>query len=473
MTYLAPVITSSGITAPTYAEIFASLQASFQSIFGSDIYIEPDSQDGQMIATFATAIKNNNDAIIAAYNAFSPSTAKDIGLSSVVKINGIRRLVPTNSQVTQRITGTVGTIIQNGQVADPNTPNILWALPALVTIPIAGYIDVTATAVEPGTTLASTGTLTQIVNPQRGWQSTTNTNSATPGDPVESDAALRQRQSASTALPALSVLDAILGAIKNIPGVGRAFIYENDTNVTDSNNIPPHSISAVVEGGDIQTIGETIALYKTPGTGTYGDEAVDVIDPKDIPITIHFYELTLIDIGVIVVAAAATNYVSTTADLIKESVAEWMNLLFIGQDSFLNKLWSPVNLSGDAATTATGQTQTALDLLSSTYNATAIYQARLDNMVLTAPTTAGNNTFAVANSDNYSIGQAIAIILNDGTRYTSIITNKVGLTITALDNIPGGKTASAAAAMYVAGNVAVDFNEAASGQVADILVSVV
>ena len=49
--------------------------------------------------------------------------------------------------------------------------------------------------------------------------------------------------------------------------------------------------------------------------------------------------------------------------------------LEIGVDDYLNRLWSPANLSGDAATTATGMTQAQLDLLSATYNVTSITQA--------------------------------------------------------------------------------------------------
>jgi len=76
MPSLAAQITPTGITAPTYAEILALLQASFQAIYGSDAYIASDSQDGQLIALFASAINDANQAAIAAYNNQSPNSAQ-------------------------------------------------------------------------------------------------------------------------------------------------------------------------------------------------------------------------------------------------------------------------------------------------------------------------------------------------------------------------------------------------------------
>lgn len=471
MTY-APVITPTGISAPTYAQILAALQAAARSIFGSDIDIAADTQDGQMLAIFADALQEENNAIIAAYNSFSPVTAQGVGLSSVVKINGIRRLVASNSQVLQRVTGVAGTVINNGQVADPNTTAVRWALPSVVVIPDAGFIDVTATAVDAGSTPASPATLTYIVTPVRNWQSTTNTAAATPGQPVEVDATLRQRQAVSTAIPALTVNDATLGAVKNLVGVGRATLYENDTGAADANGVPAHSIAVVVEGGDAQTIGDTIELYKTPGTGTYGTTAIPVVDPAGLPNTINFFELSLVDIGVVVFLDAETGYVSTTGDLIRGAMVSWFENLAIGQDSQWSKLWSPANLTGDAATAASGQTQAQLDVLSSTFNVTQIYQARTDNMKLTAQTNAASNVFHVISATNYAIGDKVAQVLDDGSLLQTIITNVAGLVITTLNNVPGGRDAPIGALLYVASDVVVAFTEAVEGTLANMLVEV-
>ena len=72
---LACTIGSTGISAPAYSDIVASLQASFQLIYGADSYLGPDSQDGQMLAIYAKAQDDTNQAQIAVYNSFSPARA--------------------------------------------------------------------------------------------------------------------------------------------------------------------------------------------------------------------------------------------------------------------------------------------------------------------------------------------------------------------------------------------------------------
>ena len=462
----APVITPTGIIAPSFPDILAYLKEQYRSLYGQDIYLGNDSQDGQFLTILATLIHDTNDAIIAAYNAFSPATAQGVGLSTVVKINGIRRLIPSNSQAVVQIVGQAGTTIRSGQIADQ--AGIRWALPALVVIPEDGDVEVTATAVDAGAIPASANTLTVIVTPTRGWQSVTNADPATPGLPVEDDATLRQRQSVSTAIPALSVIDAILGGIKNIIGVGRATIYENDTGTTDANGVPGHSICAVVQGGDADTIGATIARYKTPGTGTFGGTTVTVQDGIGPPIAISFDELDLITISTIVKLDPETGYLSSTGDAITNAIAYWLSGLDIGQDSFLNKLWSPVNLTGDAATLGNNTTQAALDLLALTYNATAIYQAREDMVVEDGPFIAGATAIHVGNPDDFKASQAIAITLdNNSIHYTTVNGAPSGTTINISNAIPVGRSVQNGALVYIAGDLTIAFNEAAEATAAD------
>ena len=205
---LGPTITAAGISIPSYADIYASLQASSQGIYGSDEYISPDSQDGQMLAVFAKAYNDQNNAIVATYQSFSPSYAQGAMLSSLVRINGLTRDVATNSSVVVTVTGTVGTVINAGVVKD--TQNNLWNLPATVTIPLAGSIQVTATAQQVGAINIPINTANIIFTPQLGWTAVNNpSNASVPGAPVETDFALRIRQQQFVQLPASSPLGAI------------------------------------------------------------------------------------------------------------------------------------------------------------------------------------------------------------------------------------------------------------------------
>ena len=76
ITTTAPTIDATGITAPSYADVLAFIQAKYQAIYGADIYLGNDSQDGQFLGVIAQAISDANSVAVAVYNAFSPATAQ-------------------------------------------------------------------------------------------------------------------------------------------------------------------------------------------------------------------------------------------------------------------------------------------------------------------------------------------------------------------------------------------------------------
>ena len=344
LTTLAPTIDANGITAPTYADVLAFLQDQYRSIYGADTYLEPDSQDGQLLGVFAKAISDVNSVAIAIYRSFSPATAQGDALSSNVKINGIARKIASYSSADLVLIGQAGKTIANGAAKDTN--GVQWMLPATVTIPPSGTITVTATCATIGDVSARADTINQIATPVLGWQSVTNPADAAEGAPVESDAALRQRQTVSTALPSLTVLDGIIGAVANVPGVTRYVAYENDTSSTDANGIPSHSISLVVEGGDATAIANAIAAKKTPGAGTFGTTSIVVADIYGRPITISFFRPTGAPIGATVTIKALGGYTTQAGQQIQQAVSDYINGVQIGGGLSGSVEW------GDALTAA-------------------------------------------------------------------------------------------------------------------------
>ncbi|MBZ9939125.1 hypothetical protein LB518_22705 [Mesorhizobium sp. BR1-1-16] len=338
-------IDENGITMPTFDAVLSYFQDQFRNIYGQDVYLGNDSQDGQWVGIIATAHYDSCAARVAAYNAFSPATAQGGGLSSVVKINGIARAVPTNSTVDLTIVGQAGTTITNGIASDGVNR---WLLPASVVVPGGGSITVTATAQNAGAITALSGTVTTITTPTLGWQSVTNAQAATAGAPVESDAALRRRQATSTMIPSLTVLEGIVGAIANLAGVTRYAPYENDTDSTDGNGVPSHSIALVVEGGDAAAIAGVIAQKKAPGTGTYGTTTETVTDAYGIPHVIEFFRPTVKRVKVSIALTALAGYTTGIGNSIKASVAAYNTALAIGGDVYLHRIYTPANLGGAA-----------------------------------------------------------------------------------------------------------------------------
>lgn len=329
---------ATGFHYPDYPTLLEKITTDFKNIYGVDVYIDPDSQDGQNLAIRAAATYDVCQIIATSFTQFSPSFAQGLWLSSTVKINGIRRLEATNSTVDLTIIGTAGTVITSGQAEDTNGNK--WNLPT-VTIPSSGTITVTATAATAGAIEASSNTITKISTPTLGWQSVNNLLPATAGRNMETDAELRARQRISTAMPSLSTVESVIGGVANIVGVTRYKVYENDTSVADVDGIPAHSISAVVEGGDSLEIANVIRLRKSVGVTTFGTTNILTYDSYGIPLTVNFYRPSNATINIEVSITPLSGYLTAYADEIKAALIAYIAGLDIGEDVLITKLYKP------------------------------------------------------------------------------------------------------------------------------------
>ena len=330
---VAATVGPNGISAPNYATILAYFVAKYQAIFGADSYLGNDSQDGQLLGIFTEAVNDCNAAAIAVYNSFSPATGQGAGLSSNVKLNGLARIQGSFSSATVTCVGVAGTVINNGQAQD--TSGNTWALPPTVTIPNAGTIDVTATCTTLGAITASANTINQIATPTLGWQSVNNAAQATPGVGVETDAALRVRQSNSVALPSTTVFSGIAAAIVQVPGVTRLTSYENNTNSTDSNGVPANNLCFVVEcPSTVQAaVAQAIASKMPPGTPTYGNVSQTVTQTVNgilVTRTINQQTPTESTFGAAVSVHTLNGWSDATIALIQAAVQAYFSSVPIG-----------------------------------------------------------------------------------------------------------------------------------------------
>ena len=329
MAYKAPYIDDAGLHIPTYIDIRDDLIEQFKQIYGQDIYLENDSQDYQMISAFALKTYDTMQMLQIIYNNRSPKTAVGTALDSIVKMNGIARKQASYSTCELTLTGDIGTVIANGICEDE--AGYKWDLPADLTFETE-TIKAVATCETLGAIEAAKNTITKINTPQKGWISVTNDVPATVGAAVETDEQLRQRQSLSVAIPGQNMLNSTIAGIASIVGVTRYKIYDNDTNITDDNGIPSHSIAAVVEGGSDEDIAEQIYLRKGPGGGTYGSTSVNYTNDDGLPNTVRFSRPTYVSINANIRIKANTGYTTSVADDIRNSVENYITSLDIGYD---------------------------------------------------------------------------------------------------------------------------------------------
>jgi uncharacterized phage protein gp47/JayE len=341
-----PYIDQTGIHRSDLATILSYFTTGYANIYGSDVYLASDSQDGEVLGLFSSAIDDASAMAVSVYNAFSPATAQGVGLSSNVKINGMARDVPTYSTASVMVVGVAYKSFPPISCSD-GAGNV-WTVPA-VTIPASGQVSSIATCQTLGAIKLASGTALTIMNPTRGLQTVTTTAAASPGLPVETDAELRQRQGKSTSAPATSPLDSMTGNLFAIPTVIAVRGYENDGDINDANGIPGRCISFVVLGGADQDIANAIGVSKVPGGNTYGTSYAVYVDRYGIGHTIRFFRPIQTQLYFNIRLKALTGYTSDVGAQIQKAISDYVNGLGIGQSLLLNRVNVPANLNGAAA----------------------------------------------------------------------------------------------------------------------------
>ena len=95
---------------------------------------------------------------------------------------------------------------------------------------------------------------------------------------VTSSGSVRAKIAGTMASRGAGSLDSIQAAVSLCQWVRDAKVYENDTDSTDANGIPAHSIAAVIYGGNGPAVAQAIYDHKAPGIGTYGSTSETIVD---------------------------------------------------------------------------------------------------------------------------------------------------------------------------------------------------
>jgi uncharacterized phage protein gp47/JayE len=145
-------------------------------------------------------------------------------------------------------------------------------------------------------------------------------------------------------LASTTPLDAIDGAIAGLSGVSRYVLFENDTGTVDANGLPAHSISAVIEGGDVNEIAQTLYSRKGQGVSTNGTTSITIADVYGNLHVIEFSRPVDVPIYVAITITAFIGYTTAIGNQIKTAIADYINSLSIGADVLLSRVYSPANL---------------------------------------------------------------------------------------------------------------------------------
>lgn len=296
-------ITSKGYSLKTVNEWFEEEKQLYLDI-DPDWNLDPSTPDGLKIAHDSEVFGALDEVLQQAYNSKDPNKATGYDLDVIAALTGTTRSQGSASTITGVIlTGVTGTIVPAGTRFRSSTTGSLWTLDQTWTLDGTGKASVDLTATVTGAVEANSNTVTQIVDTVGGLTSVNNPTVATPGTGVESDGALRVKRATAVGRPGNNQIDSMLGELFAVTGVRRAKVYENDTNQTDLNGQPAHSIAPVIDGGTDTDVAMSIYIKKNPGVFLYQagtGVSVDVTSPNypDNVKTIKFSRPIYVDIVV-------------------------------------------------------------------------------------------------------------------------------------------------------------------------------
>lgn len=272
-----------GLTTATQTELVNTFTAAFMSIYGADIDLSPSSPDGQMMMIFIQAVLDIEDLLVSVYNNFDPDLAIGSVLDQRVAINGIQRqagtftvtniTIATNQSV--NLYGLDQSIQPIFTVADAQGNQYELLVTQLGFNPGSSGSALSFQAADPGAIVPTPNTITVPVTIVLGVTSINNPTAASSlGVNEETDAQLRVRRQQSVSLASQGFLKGLLPALQNLTGMISAFVFENDTNSTNGDGVPGHSIWVIVAGTATPlSIATTIYEKRNAGCGMYGAQS--------------------------------------------------------------------------------------------------------------------------------------------------------------------------------------------------------
>ena len=343
-------LTETGFERTRLIDRLADIQSKARAIFGQEMDLSSDTMDGQHIGLFAEAIADLDELAEMVWMSFDPDLSSNNSLSRLVKLNGIERSLGAYSVATLTLTGTPQTLIPAGSVIGNTNGTVTVYTSVDARLDDSGVATVTASPDSIGVINAVTNSLTVIKSPIYGWASVTNEQPMVIGKLRETDQALRLRRRGSVSKGNRNMVEALWAALSDLQGVIEVSVLENATPLKDSRGLPPHSIHAVVLGGDDLEIAQTIWISKTGGTVLAGEQVIGITDQMGNAQSIRFSRPTPVPVKINVVITPKVGWTYNTSNLIKKTLVDWINSnQQVGDELVNSSLYTPLNEIGGFA----------------------------------------------------------------------------------------------------------------------------
>jgi hypothetical protein len=391
-------LTSTGFVAKTQDVIRGEINASLQLAFGPSIDLSDSSLLGQIVGILSEREGLLWDLAQQVNASQDPNQAVTAALDAIAALTGTFRTAASSSLVTLTLTGTPTTVIAAASQAKTASTGQLFVTLASATIgslsawgaatayvigdrrtnaarcyqcTIAGTsagsggptttasaivdgtvtwtylgdgtgaVDAAAASLSTGPIVAVSGDLTVIQTPVGGWSSVRNLLDAFPGADQMSDSALRQLRLAELSAAGVSTQDAIRSELLQTLGVTSATVFVNNTDTTNVDSMPPHSVEALVQGGVDQDVLNTMFASVAAGIAFQGTTVGTVVDSQGTSQTVAFSRPAQVAIYVDVsLIKDPTAYAGDAA--VQAAIVAYGQVQLTGKDAVANSIMAAV-----------------------------------------------------------------------------------------------------------------------------------
>jgi len=272
-------LTPQGYVADQLTDIFDQFMAGMKGIYGDDILIDADDPDGQLTGILAQMRADVEGVILAIYQANDPDNATGTWLEQKVAYAGVERQDASYSYLRDaQIAGDAGKLVKTGFIVKDSN-GIQWITETDATIGTDKTTLHDFRSQQLGQFVVADDTELEIVTITSGVNSVTTTTPSELGYEEETDPQLLARFYRSRSRPSQNTVDGTVGDLFSVPGVIDVVALENYTDAVDENDVSPHTVNYVVDGGDQKAIAQVI-YNNWPGTGLQGAISVQVIRPR-------------------------------------------------------------------------------------------------------------------------------------------------------------------------------------------------
>lgn len=372
---------STGFVMPTLDELIEEQYAEMRAAYGDSVDLTAASPLGQLSVINAEREFKIWQGMQAVHKAFDPDSATGASLESVSAITGTVRDFAAPSEVTGTFTGTPATVLTAGRVASVAGTGKRFATLADATIAAAtawaastayaaaarrtnggniyevtvagtsaasggptgtgttivdgtvtwkylgagtGFVDAAMESEEDGPIVATARTLTVIETPAAGWSGVINNLDAELGVDEETDPSLRLKREDELRAGGNAAIESVRAQLLKVDDVKQVTVFENITNVTDADGLPPHSIECLVQGGADAAILKAVFLAAAGGIEAHGTTSGTVTDSQGIAHTVKFTRPSEINIWIIANLVINSNeYPLDGADQIKTKLTTY------------------------------------------------------------------------------------------------------------------------------------------------------